>query len=289
MIASVILRPRSILTTLIGWMSFMANFSKDCTLCGSTQNLHTLMDVIVEGKQYKAAICENCEDFATPKAVREAVASQVSKQGEIDKEKADLIKRARSLGLILADPSQIPIHESEKPKALPPQPGKTGRLVSQRHEDSVTDPDAPAESVPAHAVLRPDQHVAPVASGKGLSWHGEQVGSYDLARGIDVRGKDGEVKTVRVNDMVVESAIVEGREGQPVRIPTRFRGDPGETVVNYVKVNDREIQQRFKALNEHPISGKYGATRDCPMCKASGLSRGHQCAKCNGRGYISYI
>lgn len=228
------------------------------------------MTVAIDGTEYIVKICENDEDYATPKAVREAVAAQLAKQTVIDKRRVDLIKEAKALGLIIADPSQIPPHAEDKPKAPVPQ-------VRPKKQEEL-----PTTAVPSSQVLKPDITVQPTAMGSdGSSWSGEAYGSYALDKTFE--RKDGTKQNIR--DMVVESQTVPGRSGQPILIPARIKGDSGESEINFVKIDDRELQGRFKRLNEKPIAGAYGSVRDCNMCRSTGRIKNKTCPRCEGRGY----
>jgi len=262
------------------------DLSKKCVFCDSTSSLDTVMTVKVDNHKFKIGVCENCEDYATPKAVKEAAASQINKQNEIDQEKADLIKRAREMGLVIAEPDQVPIHSSEQPEPEPERP----QLPAKKKPKPLA-PGRVEKIESSQALQMGHIHTPTSASGSGaaagISWSGGQENQYSLDREFATR--DGEV--AKPKDFITESQIVEGREGIPVQLPAKVQGDSGQTDIHIIKVSPQEMLDRFKALNENPIPGAYDSQRDCTFCNATGRTRvgGHKCPKCNGRGYRDYL
>jgi len=241
------------------------------------------MNVTIESNKYRVAVCENCEDMATPKAVKKAAGSLISEKSAIDKEKEDLIRRAKEMGLVLADPSDVPLHPSE----IEPEPEPERQLPARRPKQPIA-PGSVEKIKSSEALAMGGIHTPTSAAGagaaRGINWNGQQGQQYSLDR--EIKTKDGEV--AKPVDFITESQIVPGREGIPVQIPAKVQGDTGQTEISIIKVTPQEMLDRFKSLNDTPIPGAYGVTRDCTFCNATGRTRvgGQKCPKCNGRGYL---
>jgi len=113
----------------------------------------------------------------------------------------------------------------------------------------------------------------------------EAIDPYDTT--APLADKHGAKKAFKTN--VKKTKTVKNKLGAGIEIPTKIVGDAGTTCVTIVPTSDKEIQERFKSLNEDG-RGIYGDLGECLLCNSTGFSKVAQdgdnppCPRCNGKG-----
>lgn len=247
------------------------DFTRQCLLCDSDAALNTLMKVNVEDTSYEVAICEECEDDASPKAIRKIVQSKISAADsakvELLTKMESLVEEAAALGIDL----DFLKPKEEKRSAAPAQPVKREEVEIDAREYKVSQPRA--IEVPRSA-------------------QGENLEQYDpLPTHQPLKLKDGTVaKPPR--EKTLESQVYETESGRPILIEKKKVGESGETDIRITNFTDTDLQRRAKKLArmEHSWNPKLGgshALSECSFCGGTGVTRigKKDCPKCGGSGY----
>lgn len=252
----------------------MIDLTASCVFCGSTTDLNTVMTVKIDNDSYKVSICDDDEDQATPKAVKECVSK---KAAEIE----HLKQMAEKYGFVLAEKDLIAPRESEPAATAPARKP------------------APACTKKASAPILRRQHIegkedrtpkAPPPQPKSVD--GQMVEGHSS---YAVDSKDDTQKQLKV--VSHKAQTVETHSRGPITIPTDMRdSEGGHTSIRIVNSGgDRALQDRFRGMAESSKSDSgpdfrhsYGVS-DCMACGGTGLSRidnSKPCPKCKGDGII---
>lgn len=274
-------------------------------------DLNTVMEIVVEGQKCKVAICSECEDDATPKAIKVIVKPKL----EAAKEKLDqleaLKKAAAELGFDLVktgstelmiptqqpipDPTPVPktIRKSKNKNAPTIKVGDSSFKVQKntRHggrkrgemskEEATAALDAAKRTAEIEA--RGGQHESPT-KGQAPSYR-----SHQLPDQIKVNTNEGEKIFKKPEIFAKEMQVVRGRAGVPTTIPKNIQGADGSTTITIVNSGGMEaIKRRTDALKRMRMSGDdsyYSQT--CVVCTGSGKGPRGNCHTCKGTGILN--
>ena len=239
------------------------------------------MNVKVGETEFKVSICEDHEDDASPKKVKEMVQQ---KADEIEKIKEMAAKYGLSVGDQLA-----PKNNSPKPQKTTAQPSGHKNLHPglrpqkiAKSEETLTPPEEIIET-PSDIIQEP-QHPAQVAGAPDVRL--EQHNSYKTP---------SSEKTPTITARKNQKYITES--GREVLVPQVLYDDEGgKTDIRIVNTGgDRALQNRFKGMAEGSKGGagpdfrNQYAVRDCTSCGGTGVSRVNRtkaCPKCGGDGFF---
>ena len=283
----------------------MRDLSQKCIFSNTTKNLNTVMEVLLEGEQYKVAISEDHEDEATPKNIRSLIPGRLA---ELDTEAGDRLKKleqlaalAKELGVEIGAPSGsglVLAKKTEQSKQKPQQPTR---------QPTPADPnvlkDAPTVQIGGQQFKM--QKNTRSSKGLGLSKE-ETAAAFEAAKRrvsttpTTARPSSGDAPRFNPHSIpaVVESKnggslekptifakqmqTIKGREGVPVTIPRILTGSDGETVITIVNTGgDKMLRERTKMLDKLP-----DYSESCRPCRGTGVVNRVNCIHCNGVGII---
>lgn len=260
----------------------------NCVYCASTTDLNTQLTITLEdGSKVTVSICDEHAEEASVKTARDAY---MEKSKKIN----DLIQQARELGLNISEsPSGITIAQKQmsddqpkqgltiEPQQSQPQQTKQPSPPQQQSQSAKDrafeewDDAIPTDKLDNHPGMR---SVGGQTSGTMV----ESFNSYDynMHDKLDPEARKGKAKL----------EVFEGREGQPIALPSVRKDGTGTTTVRVVKgESDKTLQERFKRMSmDEDVSFSSGySTRDCPFCRGNCEVNGKTCPKCKGSGIIS--
>lgn len=256
----------------------------NCVFCKSSANLNTELTITLDdGSKVKVHICDEHAEDATVKTARVAY---MELQNAINQ----VLEQARALGLNISVANsgltivQSNEQASNKVGTDEPKKSSTSKNAEVVVQELLNDRDLiPTEKLDSHRGMRSVGGSTEYGSVESHSSHGFS----DLSDRLDDSVMKG----------VARMAVVEGREGSKIAIPTMRRDGTGTTTINIINTeNDKTLQARFKNMsdrsmnNDLPNFAKQGyakASRDCPMCRGQMVISGQTCPKCLGTGIIS--
>ena len=248
----------------------MAN---QCVFCSKTENLTVSMQVSTTKGSQTAWVCNEHEDDASPKRVKELVEKKNAMIEEFERQAKELGYQLVPMGKGLVE-------------AKPAEP------------TPITQLDAPNLKLqPAVKAKKPVPITAPSVA-KSQSGHDVDLGqhqSYDTTQAIET--KKGTVQAPAVTEH--EEQVIMGRDGKPMVVPKKVVGEAGTTDIIFVDTGgDKALQARMKmieaastqsknACERALMAGGYNA-KECPLCKGCGITKinNQQCVKCGGTGTI---
>lgn len=292
-----------------------------CIVCESSVELNTIINVIIDGKKYDVAICDKHAEDTTPKKTKDLVQKKLA---EFDQ----LVKRMKDFGIVIPQDDlksnkiavaqrveeEAPLLEGVEPD-LPKEPAVKEKMVVakkavnskvnvQRKIQFQKNPIRSAVSGPVNSVG------GTVNSERGAgSVEIDKRGSLDVASVVtESIGKLKERGYVKKDQEVsvpipikVESQMVPGRKGVPVRLPKVIRdNNGGVTTIAIINTGGNEaIQERFKELADesrrtegntaYSFGEKGYDVINCSLCEGTGKARatGDVCPKCKGVGMLN--
>ena len=267
----------------------------NCIFCNAANNLVASMHVKTKIASYTIWVCQDHEEHASPKKIREI----------IEKREADIAEfeaKARSLGYTLTpiaggivaaaknnvqandDSGSMGVHDASQPQPQPQTQHNTDSRSGQQQTMKL-DPRQRMATRKIRDIEAPTNAIDPAGRNVTLEKHE----SYNTT---EVALKDG-TKVNAPKEKVEEAQVVSGRGGVPISIPRKVVGDAGVTDIIIVDTGgDRTLQNRFKSIANDSINN-YGpdfksgyAVRDCTLCGGAGISRISKdvCPKCKGAG-----
>lgn len=253
----------------------MAN---QCVFCSKTENLTISMQVTTSKGVSTAWVCNEHEDDASPKKVRELAEKKIAMIEEFE-------RQAKELGYSLVPMGKGGLVEAAKPPAPAPAPAPT----------QLDTPGPKLQPVVKARKIMPitAPSVAKSESGGDMDLGSHQ--SYDTTKAIET--KKGTVQAPTITEH--EEQVIMGRDGKPMVIPKKVVGEAGTTDITIVNTGgDKALQERLKqavqastvsknACERALLAGGYNA-RECPLCKGCGITKinNQQCVKCGGTGTI---
>jgi len=283
----------------------MRDLSHKCIFNGTTENLNTIMTITYEGEKYKIAVCEECEDDASPGAIKKLIPDALA---EIDAEEADKLKKlaqlqalAKELGVSIG-----PATAGGLTMATSLESTKTPEVAHQPARQSAPpDPNAlddkPTVNVAgnqfkmqkntrqgAHGIgLSAEETKAALEAAKRRSEYqkdgpsagaeGARVPAYNLPS--QASDKQGNVLDRPVT-FAKQMQTIKGRQGVPVTLPRRISGSHGETIITINQdVDDKMLKERGRSLGQMAdrVAG-------CRPCRGAGVVNRKNCIHCNGKG-----
>jgi hypothetical protein len=285
----------------------MRDLSQKCIFSGIIKNLNTIMEVSLEGEQYKVAISEDYEDEATPKSIRKLIPDRLA---ELDTEAGDRLKKleqlaalAKELGVEIGTPSTSGLtlaKKTEQPKQsqLKPQPTRQPAPADLNALKNAPTVQIGGQQFKMQKNTRNNK-------GSGLSKE-ETVAAFEAAKrrasttSSTARPSSGDAPRFNPHSIpaVVESKnggsfekptvfakqmqTIKGREGVPITIPRVLTGSDGETVITIVNTGgDKMLTERTRRLDKLP-----DYSESCRPCRGTGIVNRVNCIHCNGVGII---
>lgn len=282
----------------------MFDLSQKCIFSGFTDNLNTIMEVTLDGNQYKVAVSDEYEDEATPKSIRKLIPDRLA---ELDAEAGDRLKKleqlaalAKELGVEIGAPSSsglVLAKETQQPQQ--PQPVR---------QPAPADPNA-LKNAPTIQVggeqFKMQKNTRTNMKGTGLSRE-ETAAAFQAADRRARTAPDAASPSSRdaprfnphsipasastKNGTILEKPevfakqmqTIKGREGVPVTIPRVLEGSDGETVITIVDTGgDKMLRERTKVLDRLP-----DYSESCRPCGGTGIVNRVNCIHCNGVGIV---
>ncbi len=253
-----------------------------CIYCGSKDNLNTTLTIAVDdGKKAVVHVCDVHAEDATVKTARQ---KYLDRQSRID----ELRAQAAELGLEISQPTQGGLILAT---VVDQQPKQASR-APQVPDPSINDP----EMIDARIIDARDKGMTSVgrvaSGGVGVESHT----SIDLKETKEKLPENALVGRVKME-------VVEGRSGVPLALPTKRVDSMGTTDIRLIKVEDVDLQRKFKQMANQSRSdqgwqnlkhyGKEGYDEqvNCTLCRGSGSIRNAgknmPCPKCDGNGVLS--
>jgi hypothetical protein len=254
----------------------MAN---QCIFCSKVEDLTISMQVTTSKGISTVWICNEHEDDASPKKVRELVEKKNLMIEEFE-------KQAKELGYTLVPMGKGGLIEAAK--AIPTPSPSPAPSVDQ-DSPKLFAPTVRAKKIMPIVVPT----VAKTSTGQDMDLGSHQ--SYDTTQSMQT--KKGTIEAPIVTEH--EEQVIMGRDGKPMVIPKKVVGNTGTTDVTIVNTGgDKALQARLKqavqasivsksACERALMAGGYSA-RECPLCKGCGITKinNQQCVKCGGTGTI---
>ncbi|MEM3000674.1 MAG: hypothetical protein QXP41_00580 [Candidatus Nitrosocaldus sp.] len=269
------------------------------------------MHVKTKVASYTVWVCQDHEEHASPKRIRELIEKRESDIAEFE-------AKARALGYTLTpvaggiitafktDTSTDNINKSSDVSTIQQQQlqddNKTQQSEPKYNQQSQPQSQQQPQQQPQQKNLDPRYRMATrkvrdieaptsAVDPAGRSITLERHQSYNAT---EVILKDG-TRIDAPKERVEEAQIVPGRGGVPISIPKKVVGDAGVTDIMIVDTGgDRVIQNIFRDIARNSVNN-YGPdfrsgyiVRDCTLCSGTGISRISKdaCPKCKGAGTI---
>jgi hypothetical protein len=286
----------------------MRDLSQSCIFDDNSENLNTTMNISLDDEKYKVAVCDNCEDLASPKAIKELIPIKLKKLDEKSQQLELLKLAAAELGfdLVKSGSSELMI---PTPKIKePPQPpqsitinspatledapivkmGDTELKVQKNLRQNITQDMTPEEADAAlEAAKRHSERVSHLES--ATSGEAAPYTPHDTKKPIKINTQFGE-KVYKNPIVSKEIQTVRGRAGVPTTITKSLQSADGKTTIKIVNTGgDKALQERARqlgALREHGDASYYST--NCRPCQGRGFhgNENKPCRTCNGTGII---
>ena len=261
-----------------------------CLRCGSTNNLHTRMSVIVDNNNYDITLCDEHAEDTTPKQAKDIVKNKLQ-------EYQSLLQKLNEFGLSInvddksgiatAQKVQTTPEQSEEPEVCKPAPQEDKKQIIKRRK-------LPAVRWSASGqIAGSDNQSLSLEKRTGLDVSNTVQTIIEAAKQNGRIAKEEKVTIPQVEE--VEMQTVPGRLWQPMQIQKKVKySDGGQTQINIVDAGgDAMIQSRFKALAADQSSYSFGKsgydTKECTACDGTGIAKigGNKCPKCRGIGLLN--
>lgn len=283
----------------------MKDLSRSCIFDGNTDNLNTTMEVALDGERYKVAVCEGCEDEASPGAIKKLIPNRLI---EIEHEKAEMRSKmemfkelAEEMGFVLVKKEDLdqakdstPTHKPRPadPNALADKPtvqmgNANFKIQKNTRQDQAEEGMSSEEAVAAMEAAKRAAHYSQgsesAAPGDAATFIGHQI-----PKQITINTKNGEQVYDRPQRGVQKMQTVKGAAGLPTAIPKNIQGADGETTITIVDTGgDKTIQERGRQLAQMRQYGDGSSySKPCRPCQGTGLHARRQCKACGGVGII---
>jgi len=262
--------------------------SKQCVVCGTTDNLNTSFDLVLFGNTYKVFLCTEHED-TTMKAAREMLQDRLMKIDTFIEEakshglnfvfSADDVKNvASNFGFVCLTQEEYEFLKSQKAAAGRKIIAPSQKFVKQASRQQPSEDDfgtVEAGVVDHHERL---ESIRPTPA-DGI---GQDMQSY------------APIATKREKGLKVESKTITTKGGRVIdNVTTSMKSSEGTTKINIVQgIDDSDLQKRMKTYDAVSKSGmevnRKNMYRHCGSCSGLGsYTNGTVCARCKGSGLIS--
>ena len=282
----------------------MKDLSRSCIFDGSTDNLNTIMEVVLDDEKYKVAVCNECEDEASPSAIKKLIPKKLE---ELEQEKAAMRAKmemfrelADEMGFALVRKDDLQQIQKPAPRApgdpnaLSDKPtvkvgGATFKMQKDTRKNQNNDEAGLSreEAVAAlEAAKREAGRTGPYEtppSGSAPSFPKHQIPDT-VTINTGQGPKTYEKPTIGAKTM----QTVRGAGGAPTVIPNNIHGTDGETTITIVDTGgDRTIQMRGRQLGQMRHQGdRSDYSHACRPCQGTGLHAKRMCKACGGVGII---
>lgn len=220
----------------------MSDFGKFCELCEREDDFKcgcddgcdtTKMEVKYDGKTYGVLVCTNCEDEATPKAIREKIKARFAKYEK-------LVEDAKACGV-----------ELDIEALMAKQDGLV--VATPKTEETIEVP-RPAQGFAA----------APAPIQKAMPQVEEE-------RLLDEQGNRIRQQQIKSKEMQIVEANLHG-SGRPIALPKKEVGNTGTTYYQINRVTDADLQNRFRkqAARSQQNPNAPSEYRPCTSCGGEG-------------------
>lgn len=259
---------------------------KKCVYCNSDQNVNTTMTLPLEGGT--KAVVGICDIHAEEASVKTAKQKYLERKAKID----EFMAQAKELGI------DIQVVE----------PAKNGSSVATARVQQIERPaakqfgpkDVEVDQDDPNSIVV-DTKVFDQKNKKQLITPGGSFGAMGAVESIQRHDIDEVRKELPAEAMAgkVKVEVMEGRQGQPIAIPSKRVDGLGTTIITMTKSSDQELQRRTKDMAHGTVQdshhgygphGGYDKTATCPVCrgKCETVAGGRKikCPKCGGRGEI---
>jgi hypothetical protein len=244
-----------------------------CIFCNKSDNLNTQMNITIDDQQIAVSICDEHAEEATVKTVKQAYLEKKSKIEEF-------LAQAQLLGIdISTNKSGLVLVESPKP-SIALEPKQTTPVVDQAIRDVSTLLDLKDPSVVPTSKIKDRDFTS-----KGVTLGGEKVESYSR---MNVTELEDQLPDEALQGYV-KMELTEGRQGQPLAIPSLRVDKTGVTSITINKtITDEQLRRRTRLDGGYD---QYDELPRCSLCRGSGTLKNkgllQTCNKCKGSGYIS--
>lgn len=269
--------------------------SKQCVICGTTENLNTSFELVLFGNAYKVFLCTEHED-TTMKTAREALQTRLSKiDGFIEEAKSfglNFVFKSEDVKAIAERYNLVCLTKEEYENLKSRKAAASSRKMiapSQEYIKQISKQQPSVSSSPETVLANSDQTGVADYVPSNQSVRPEPSGSV----GQDMLNY-APVKTKREKDLKVEHKSITTKGGRVVDgVTTLMKSSEGITRIDIIQsIDDSDLQKRMKNYNQASKDGievnRDNMFRRCSPCGGLGaFENGMVCAKCKGSGLIS--
>jgi len=241
-----------------------------CLVCGSTQNLNTVLKISVKEVSYEISICDKHSENITVGKARDLVSKKLL-------EFEELKKKMLEFGVIIQEPGVVPLPSKPIEKQIEP-------IKKEVIKESVANKPISSKEASKPDVLKkiPKFNVPKVSSPDAQSYESLDVDGLVHREMENTKRLGKDVKLPEVAEIEMQTVNI---PGAPIALPRKIKSDDGSTsTIIITKTSNADIMKRIK---DDPCQSAYDL-RECPLCKGSGFVQNGNttCPKCNGKCYI---
>ena len=231
------------------------------------------MNIIIDNQQITVNICDEHAEEATVKTVKQAYLDKKSKIEEF-------LAQAQILGIDIST-SKSGLVFAESPKQnVAQEPKRVAPVVDQAISDVSTLLDLKDPSVVPTNKIKDRAFTS-----KGGTFGGEKVESYSRMNVTELEDQLPE----EALQGYVKMELAEGRQGQPLAIPSLRVDKTGVTSITISRtITDEQLRRKTRLDGGYD---QYDELPRCSLCRGSGALRNkgllQTCNNCKGSGYIS--
>jgi hypothetical protein len=236
----------------------------------------------------EAWVSDEYAETATVKSVRAEYIRKFSATVEAErKEREELMRRAKALGLVLVDPATEPAPAQSQPRSIAAQSTRQPSNSQPINEEAQAPKVEDGKRIVRGRAIDKSVNVNVKSAIPSGPFQVEGNGTQYIISGSDKPSED------LVADDEAEIGTVRGRDGMKIAIPLKRTGKTGTTKINIVNnMTDQQLQTRFKQQSRasehgHAYHERYDVTwSECNVCLGTGERNGKDCPKCKGLGEI---
>lgn len=284
----------------------MRDLSQRCIFSGKTENLNTVIEIVLDGEKYKVAISDEHEDQASPAAIKKRIPERLA---ELERARSEMVTKLEEFKMLAAElgfdlvqkgtSGLVVATEASKSKTKPViQEDLSNKPVTKIGEAEYKvqknarnkDKDEGLTKEEAEAALEAAKRKSQSAQGSASPAAGEasSYGKHVIPESVTVNTPAGPKVVKKPEVFAKRMQTVKGRAGVPTAIPRTLQGTDGETTITIVDTGgDRTIQNRGKQLNAMREGGEMADySQVCRPCQGTGFHAKKPCRTCDGTGFL---
>lgn len=239
-----------------------------CIVCGSSLDLNTILNIVIDEVKYSVAICDKHSDDTTPKQVKELVLKRIDILNNLICGLKDFGINISDLGTISVAAKDDKIDKKIDEQKSEPIDNKSVKLVKK-------------ERIPTVRVISGN------IEGHNIKGN-ESIKTEDVINEtINKLNKKLDIKIVKPITEHIEEQVISAHGGK-MTIPKKIKHNIGTTLINVVPTSDKMLQERFKRIANNSMRDEHESKmQECIKCNGTGVGANTKpCERCGGSGII---